>query len=472
MTDKMPIKIQVLNPVYSIVLQKQGYRLSPVLSYNYEYYRQGPYKKVRKTGRSIVIEKLSGKFPTGLLNKAVEYCKAFDIPVEVIYPADEKGVVVNTNSAILPFVPRPYQSEAISTALFTKRGVIQAPTGSGKTFIMAAIATYFPNYSITIVVHTKTLMIQTIKELGKFFPEENIGQIGEGRREYNTRISVAMIQTVHSDLKSQIPEQYKQAAVWAQRLSVVFVDECHHIAKFDSSYANFLTRTLAPVRIGVTATLPTAEEAALALEAFIGPVIYEVKMDKLIEEGSLATPRLKIFKVPEHPELKSVKKYQDVYDQGIVNNRSRNRKILYEASKLVKDKDLTVLMIISRIEHGDNLITLANNMYPELKMIFIKGATDAFFREEVRQALQSKEYDIVIASTIWKEGVDIPSLGAIVNAAGGKSEIATIQTLGRGLRTTPDKSEIVFYDFFDNSHPYLISHFGERITLYFDLGWM
>ena len=302
MTDKMPIKIQVLNPVYSIVLQKQGYRLAPVLSYNYEYYRQGPYKKVRKTGRAIVVEKLSGKFPSGLLNKVVEYCKAFDIPVEVIYPADEKGVIVNTNSAILPFEPRPYQNEAISTALFTKRGVIQAPTGSGKTFIMAAIATYFPNYNITIVVHTKTLMIQTIKELGKFFPEENIGQIGEGRREYNTRISVAMIQTVHSDLKSQIPEQYKQAAVWTQRLSVVFVDECHHVSSFSGSYANFLIRTLAPVRIGVTATLPTTEEAKLALEAFIGPVIYEVKMDTLIEEGSLATPRLKIFKVPEHPE--------------------------------------------------------------------------------------------------------------------------------------------------------------------------
>jgi len=28
------------------------------------------------------------------------------------------------------------------------------------------------------------------------------------------------------------------------------------------------------------------------------------------------------------------------------------------------------------------------------------------------------------------------------------------------------------YDFFDSGHPYLISHFGERMTLYCSLDWV
>jgi len=468
--NKNPITIQVLNPVECVVLQKQGYRLTPVLSFNTEFWVQGRFRKERKTRRKPLINRLSNKFPAGLLGRVKDYCDGFGIPLQITYSKNEQKLLVQLSPA-LPFALRPYQKDAVSQALFFKRGVIVAPTGSGKTFIMAAIATYFPKYNITFIVHTKTLLLQTIKELRKFFPGEDIGQIGEGRREYHTRISVAMIQTVHSDLKSQIPEKYRNAFVWSQNLGLVFVDECHHVNKLDGSYTNFLSKTMAPGRFGVTATLPTSEEGQLALEGYIGQVIYEVKMEDLIEEGTLAVPKLRIKKAPEYPELRELRGYQQVYGTGVVANRSRNRLILHEAEKLVKD-ERSVLIIITRREHGEQLIRLADRMFPDLGVIYIHGDTDGETRELVRGALNDKKFDVVIATVIWKEGVDIPTLGAIINAAGGKSEIATIQTLGRGLRTAPGKDEIIFLDFFDNSHYYLIDHFGERLSLYFDLGWL
>ena len=90
--NKYPITIQVLNPAQSQVLNKQGYRLAPVMSYNTEIWFQGRFKKERKTRRVVVIEKLSGKFPTGLLNRAVEYCKGFNIPLNVEYPKNERSI--------------------------------------------------------------------------------------------------------------------------------------------------------------------------------------------------------------------------------------------------------------------------------------------------------------------------------------------------------------------------------------------
>ena len=196
-------------------------------------------------------------------------------------------------------------------------------------------------------------------------------------------------------------------------------------------------------------------------------------MQRLINEKILAVPKLHLSKIPENTTLKKLIRYKDVYQQGIVNNRTRNGRILTKTLSLVTE-GRTVLIIVSQIEHGHNLINTANFLNPDLseQMIFIYGDTDTKLRESVKAALNLKKFKVVITSLIWKEGVNIPTLGAVINAAGGKSELSTLQALGRGLRVAPGKEDIVFCDFFDNSHHYLISHFGERLSLYFDLGWL
>ena len=78
----------------------------------------------------------------------------------------------------------------------------------------------------------------------------------------------------------------------------------------------------------------------------------------------------------------------------------------------------------------------------------------------------------MIATTIFKEGINIPELNVLVNATMGKSDIATMQVIGRGLRKTATKTEIIVYDLFDPSHPFLVASFGERVCLYSDLGWI
>jgi hypothetical protein len=59
-----------------------------------------------------------------------------------------------------------------------------------------------------------------------------------------------------------------------------------------------------------------------------------------------------------------------------------------------------------------------------------------------------------------------------VNASGGKDEKGVLQVVGRGLRITNDKDEVLIVDIFNPSHPYLVSHFGERISLYCENNWI
>jgi superfamily II DNA or RNA helicase len=121
--------------------------------------------------------------------------------------------------------------------------------------------------------------------------------------------------------------------------------------------------------------------------------------------------------------------------------------------------------MVNKIEHGENISKLGN-------FRFIRGATSQDSRDLAKKALISKRLKVLITTCIWREGINIPSLDVVVNAGGGKSEIATLQQIGRGLRKTDEKSTVTIVDFFDPSHNYLISHFGERITLYMENDWL
>jgi superfamily II DNA or RNA helicase len=206
----------------------------------------------------------------------------------------------------------------------------------------------------------------------------------------------------------------------------------------------------------------------MALEGLIGPVIAEKKIQ---EVASLAKPIIKLKKIPFSQTIHDLRTWKDVYRLGVVYNSRRHRIVLEDAIEQVK-QGKTALILVVEIQHGYNLIGMAKNRFPNLNIQFVWGRTPIEDRMEVKKLLNEKKMEVVIANAIWREGVDIPSLGAIINAAGGKSEIMTLQSLGRGLRTTTDKKDVVLVDYFDNSHHYLVSHFGERITLYFDEGWI
>ena len=84
---------------------------------------------------------------------------------------------------------------------------------------------------------------------------------------------------------------------------------------------------------------------------------------------------------------------------------------------------------------------------------------------------KEKKLLMVICSSIWDEGVDIPNLDAIIVAGGGMSEIKAIQKVGRGLRKTATKDSVQVIDFSDLSHKYLRKHSRERVKAYRERGW-
>lgn len=120
------------------------------------------------------------------------------------------------------------------------------------------------------------------------------------------------------------------------------------------------------------------------------------------------------------------------------------------------------MILVQRKEHGKILQSMIEAYGARVCYIF--GESDKEARDEALQALGRGEIDVLIGSTILDVGVDVPSVGMIVMAGGGKAEVALRQRIGRGLRRKPKGQLNVAYviDFYDGKNKHLIAHSNQR----------
>ncbi len=452
------MKITIYDAIYSQI-EKSGIPLfSPLLSFTAEFWKQGPYHKERKEYQKSLMGK-DGVFLTGFIPKIINEAKKKNIPIEwegsmdYIEPTSNepklKGIIFRSED----------QLPLIRTALVEQRGVLQAPTGVGKTILALGIMSCFEESNILFLCHEKTLMNQTYDEMiEKEFNKKEISRVGGGYHEDFKRITIAMMQTFK-----------KYATESAEFFDIVFVDETDLAMGPDGTYYKILTSLYAPIRYGLTATLPNEQSHRLVLEGLIGPVIGQLSIKSGVDLGLLAKPIIKIKKIPYSHAIRELRAYKDVYTKGIVENKVRNNIIVEETIKLMQE-GRTTLVLIKIIEHGHTLSEIFKEKGYDVP--FVWGKTEGEERNAMKNALQRKDLKCLIASAVYTRGINIPSLGAVVVAALEKSDVQTLQKIGRGLRKTDNKDSVIILDFFDESHPFLISHFGSRISLYCEEDWL
>jgi len=453
------IKIIIHSPIHSQILEGKEV-LKDFLSYKTVFFTQGKYGKKRREGRKLLFNR-QGVFYTGLLNRIIEYCNAKKIKLEITESKEhkeiEKSVKVNMNAKLSGVTLRPDQKRLVKSALEKKRGVIVSPTGAGKTLIALAIMKKFEGQNMLFLCPNLTILRQTISELKKFKFKE-VCVLSGSEKILNGKIVVSNIQTF-----SRLNLDYLM-----DKFSIVVSDECHLAYGQHGTYEKILSKLIAPIRFGFTATLPVDQDKLLTLEGLIGEVIDTVTFDEGQEMKFLAKPKLKLLPVPFNKNLIGLTKYVDIYQQGIANYRTRNKIIISEADDLISEGN-TVMIFITKIEHGEELYALAQDF--ELNAKFVRGEVESSERELIRHQLQNKEIDLVISTVVFTTGVNIPSLNAIILAGGGKSDIAVIQSIGRVLRKCEGKDYGLIIDLLDQGR-YLSEHCVSRLSLYAKMGWL
>ena len=434
---------KVLPALYTYYSHKvPGYQYSPA------------YKRRQWDGSKHFISK-KGEFKSGLLADVIKTLAKIECKPEIVYHAGadnwEKYAGLHS-TPIGDFKYYDYQESFIETALMLKRGVIKSPTGSGKTLIMAGIVQALKGRKMVLVFNAKLLVAQTYEFLTKECGIENVG-INSGDGFIPGDIMLTTYQSVEKILDTHL----KQA-------EVLMVDECHEFCNGDATLAVINSFPNAIFRIGFTATPPTDPIPSLNLQGALGPIWEDVTTRDLIEDGVLTEPKIHLIErdyTARHED--DDMSYLDVYDKYIVNNETRNKKIVEVVNGIKsQEKQARILILTKSLEHGRTLERLIGGR----SVYYLQGKDELSERYKVISKFRgSKGNSVLIGTKILQTGVNIAEITHLINARGMKSDTALIQALGRALRRHDSKDQVHVYDFLDKEK-YLENHSTARRRCY------
>ena len=385
----------------------------------------------------------NGKFCTGLLPEIVNVLHKLKVNINIDDQRSKELPYKEITEDILENIQlRDYQIELGNKAWKTERCIIKAATAAGKTLLFSSMLKAIPEKTpVLVLFRNKTLVNQTYR----IFKKNGIKNIGiaHGEEFDPNFILCATIQSAH---------KYEELL---DKFKVLIVDECQEFAT-NKSIRVFKKMKNCRYRFGFSATPwePGDNLKKYKLKSWFGPVIGDINTKFLQEQGILAQSNCKFHTIDE--PIHDSNNYRDVYDQGVIYNSYLHKKI----KEIVDSYDSgRIIIVVERLQHGEELKKLIPNA------LWVKGDDDEESRKIVIDQLcksESNEKVVVIATKIFSVGIDL-FVHVVINAAGFKSHIMTLQRLGRGLRKAPDKDVLDYHDFYFKTNSHLENHSIQRM---------
>ena len=245
----------------------------------------------------------------------------------------------------------------------------------------------------------------------------------------------------------------------------ICVHNCHHLGA-NSSYSLLQNMENAYWRYGFSATAHGFREDRkdFFIQAAIGEVITRVTTSDLVDEGILVPTDVIMVDFSHAGRHYPKDSYNEYYYKAVVENDERNKILIQTAYHLYR-AGKPVLMAVQRVDHGKTLELAMQHLVGPDQAKFVYGEDHSTYRDETLTAFKEGKLPVLI-STLISEGVDIPNLAHVVAGRGESSRIATIQLMGRGMRSYPGKTKAVYVDVMDRKTAWLGRHTRTRETAY------
>lgn len=281
------------------------------------------------------------------------------------------------------------------------------------------------------------------------------------KRQVAKRISDDQLSAKISATIEKQRQQRQQTVALLNEFELVIAEEAHEAG--GNGYFDVMNACKnAYYRLSLTATpfMRADAESNMRLMAVSGGVAIRVSEKQLIDLGILAKPIFNIVNTMLPSRLFRSSPYAKAYDAGIVNHEWRNKRIVAECIRMSR-YGLTSMILVQRVLHGELIMALLKRV--GIRGMFINGDCSQDEREFALAKLGAGEIQVLIGTNILDVGVDVPSVGCIILAGGGKAEVANRQRIGRGLRAKKSGPNICFVlDFADEHNTHLQKHAIQR----------
>ena len=353
--------------------------------------------------------------------------------------------------------PRQYQSEAVQAWINNKRrGVICLPTGSGKTFVAEMCITRTKRPTL-VVAPTLDLVGQWYDRLKMVFQQE-VGILGGGHHEI-LPLTVTTYDSAHLYL-----------AKYGARFCCLIFDEVHHLPA--PAYLEATKGSLAPFRLGLTATLEREDGRETLLEPLVGPVVYRKEITELSGHflADYETERVMVkLTEQERCEYDAHRKaYTGFIERKNINMRGgwnqfikvaarskegRTAFLGHRQAKMIAQSAVGKVEMVDRLlqrHRGQRMIIFTNdNMTAyQISSLFLIPCITHQTKIKERRQLISKFTDgslpVLVTSRVLNEGVDLPSAEVAIVMSGTGTVREHVQRLGRILRPSEGKHAVLY----------------------------
>jgi superfamily II DNA or RNA helicase len=399
---------------------------------------------------------------------------------------DRRGVAYEDRVLDAPVLPdvastyelREYQREALeawesagrrgvsaseasgSSQRRSRWGVLELPTGSGKTVIGLKAIEHRQTATI-VVVPTIDLLEQWRRELEAEFGVP-VGQLGGGE------------QNVEALTVSTYDSAYLRADELGDRFGLAIFDEVHHLG--GEGYRDIARLLAAPARMGLTATFERPDGAHEVVAELVGEKVYAIDPDELAGEhlAPYDVKRLEVELTPDERKryeeanevftnylaksdirMQSGSDYQELVKRSGSDPQAREALLAKQRAREVmmnSDAKVEALEEILADHRDDRVIvfTAHNDLVYRLSERFLLPAvthqTGAAERREILGRFREGDYSRIVTSNVLDEGVDVPDANVAVLLSGSGSEREFTQRLGRILRPKDDGRPALLYE--------------------------
>ena len=338
--------------------------------------------------------------------------------------------------------PRPRQAQAIADLRKAyrfgyKAPILIAPTGFGKsaTAICMIQSALDKGKRVWFIAHLKEILNDTSSRLTDAGISH--GWIASGRDgNRSLPVQVAMVQTLVRRLDRYEPPD------------LIIVDEAHlavantyqQIFEWAGAGPKF-KRPGGAHLLHLTATPCRLDGRGMGEVADI--LVPTCSTQELIDDGLLAAIR---YYAPSEPDLSGVHTVAGDFNQGELAAAMDKPVITGSAvahyRKLAHNRPAVAFCVT--VEHATNVAEQFRQA--GYRAVAISGESDTVERDAALQGLRDGSLDVVCNCALWVAGVDAPTIGCIILLTPTQSVVKYLQSVGRGLRTHPGKTDCIILD--------------------------
>ena len=340
---------------------------------------------------------------------------------------------------------REYQ-ENVSTRfrealLDTGRAQVVLATGLGKTVVMAEVVAdlyrdgLVKEHRVLVLAHTRELVDQLHKafwyQLPSWVPTHQFS--GGERPIYWDGVTFATIQSVVSQL-DELPS-----------FGLVLVDEAHHVGA--DMFRRAIDALSPPMLGGVTATPWRGD--AFDIDEILGQPLEKIGIAEGLRRGFLSEVDYRLL--------------ADNLDWNFVQESSSqrysiaqlNRKLIIptrdeQAARLIKqafegESRRSAILFSPSTAHAKSVAAMLRRYSIETEAIY--GEMPPRERDKLMTRFTAGQLRVLASVDLFNEGVDVPDVDLIVFMRATHSRRIFVQQLGRGLRVSPGKRNVIVLDF-------------------------